>query len=82
MIVVSSIVGGPGTLLALARGYFLMFGLLCSEETWRECAVYAVIVLSVVPFVLPFASGIILRTDFEPVARRVQLDPVLTNSTC
>jgi len=73
MVVVSSIVGGIGALLALARGYFLMFGLLYSEETWKEYAVYAVIVLSIVPFALPFASGIILlRNDFEPVRWRVR----------
>lgn len=73
MLVLSSVIGGIGTLLALARGYFSLFGLLYSEEEWRTYAVFALTVSSVVPFALPFASGIILlRNDFEPVRWRVR----------
>lgn len=73
MIALSSVIGGIGTLLALARGYFSLFGLLYAEEEWRTYAVFALAVLSVVPFALPFASGIILlRNDFEPVRWRVR----------
>jgi hypothetical protein len=73
MVVLSSVIGGIGTLLALARGYFLMFGLLYAEEEWRTSAVLALAVLSIVPFALPIASGIILlRNDFEPVKWRVR----------
>ncbi|MGO2746205.1 hypothetical protein [Microbacterium sp.] len=73
MIVLSSIIGGIGTLMGLAKGWFMLFGLLYSEETWKESAVFALVVMSIVPFVLPFATGIILlRNDFEPVKWRVQ----------
>jgi hypothetical protein len=73
VVVLSSVIGGIGALLALARGYFLMFGLLYSEEEWRTSAVLALAVLSIVPFTLPFAAGIILlRNDFEPVKWRVR----------
>ncbi|MFF5626655.1 hypothetical protein ACFY5A_14905 [Microbacterium sp. NPDC012755] len=73
MLVLSSVIGGIGTLLALARSYFLLFGLLYSEEEWRTSAVFALAVLGVIPFALPFASGIILlRNDFEPVKWRVR----------
>lgn len=73
MLVLSSVIGGIGTLLALARGHFSLFGLLYSEEEWRTYAVFALAVLSVVPFALPFASGIILlRNHFEPVRWRVR----------
>lgn len=73
MVVLSSVLGGIGTLLALARGYFSLFGLLYAEEEWRTYAVFALAVLSVVPLALPFASGIILlRNDLEPVRSRVR----------
>ena len=73
MLVLSSVIGGIGTLLALVRGYFSLFGLLYAEEEWRTYAVFALAVLSVVPFALPFASSIILlRNDFEPVRWRVR----------
>lgn len=73
MIVLSSVVGGIGTLMALTKGWFLMFGLLYSEESWKESALLALVVMSIVPFALPFASGIILlRNDFEPVKWRVR----------
>lgn len=73
MIVLSSIIGGIGTLMALAKGWFMLFGLLYSEETWKESAILALVVMSIIPFALPFASGIILlRSDFEPVKWRVR----------
>ncbi|MFD5225397.1 hypothetical protein ACFWHT_07220 [Microbacterium sp. NPDC058342] len=73
MIVVSSVIGGTGTLMALTKGWWMMIGLLYSEETWRESAVLALVVMSIVPFALPFVSGVILlRNDFEPVTRRVR----------
>jgi len=73
MIALSSIIGGIGTLMALTKGWFMLFGLLYSEETWKESAILALVVMSIVPFALPFASGIILlRNDFEPVNWRVR----------
>lgn len=73
MIVLSSIIGGIGTLMALTKGWFMMIGLLYSEETWKESAVFALVAMSIVPFALPFVSGIILlRNDFEPVRWRVR----------
>lgn len=73
MVTLSSIIGGIGTLLALGKGWFMLIGLLYSEEAWKESAVFALIVMSIVPFALPFASGIILlRNDFEPVRWRVR----------
>lgn len=73
MVTLSSIIGGIGTLLALGKGWFMLIGLLYSEEAWKESAVFALIVMSIVPFALPFASGIILlRNDFEPVNWRVR----------
>lgn len=73
MIVLSSIIGGIGTLMALGKGWFMLFGLLYSEETWKESSILALAVLSLVPFALPFASGIILLgNDFEPVRWRVR----------
>lgn len=73
MVTLSSIVGGIGTLFALGKGWFLLIGLLYSEEAWKESPVFALIVMSIVPFALPFASGIILlRNDFEPVKWRVR----------
>lgn len=73
MIVLSSIIGGIGTLMALTKGWFMLIGLLYSEETWKESAVLALVVLSIVPFALPFASGILLlRNDFEPAKWRVR----------
>lgn len=73
LIVLSSIIGGIGTLMALTKGWFMLIGLLYSEETWKESAVLALVVLSIVPFTLPFTSGIILlRNDFEPAKWRVR----------
>lgn len=73
MIALSSIIGGIGTLMALTKGWFMMIGLLYSEEAWKESAVFALAAMSVVPFVLPFVSGVILlRNDFEPVKWRVR----------
>ena len=73
MIVLSSVIGGIGTLMALTKGWLMLIGLLYSDETWRESAVFALVVLSIVPFALPFASGVILaRNDFEPVKWRVR----------
>ena len=73
MIALSIIIGGIGTLMALAKGWLLLIGLLFSEETWREFAVFALVALSIVPFAVPFASGIILlRNDVEPVKWRVR----------
>lgn len=82
MVVLSSVIGGIGTLLALGRGYFLMFGLRYSEEEWRTCAVLALAVLSIVPFALPFAAGVILlRNDFEPVKWRVRAVSIAVGAT-
>lgn len=73
MIALSSIIGGIGTLMALSKGWLMMIGLLYSEETWKESAVFALVAMSIVPFALPLASGIILlRNDFEPVRWRVR----------
>ncbi|MGV2983610.1 hypothetical protein ACNPNP_07845 [Microbacterium sp. AGC85] len=73
MIMLSGIIGGIGTVMALAKGWLMLFGLLYSEETWRESAMLALVVMSIVPFALPFASGIILlRNDFETVRWRVR----------
>lgn len=73
MIALFSIIGGVGTLMALTKGWLMMIGLLYSEETWQESAVFVLVAMSIVPFVLPFVSGIILlRNDFEPVRWRVR----------
>lgn len=73
LLTLSSIIGGIGTLLALGKGWFMMIGLLYSEEAWKESAVFPLIAISIVPLALPFASGIILlRNDFEPVKWRVR----------
>ncbi|OIU87698.1 hypothetical protein [Microbacterium sp. AR7-10] len=73
MIVLSSVIGGIGTLMALAKGWLMLIGLLYSDESWRESAVLALVVMSIVPFALPFASGVVLaRNDFEPVKWRVR----------
>ncbi|AXL12091.1 hypothetical protein DXT68_08045 [Microbacterium foliorum] len=73
MIVLSSVIGGIGTLMALTKGWLMLIGLLYSDESWRESAVFALVVMSIVPFALPFASGVILaRNDFEPVRWRVR----------
>ena len=73
MTALSSIIGGIGTLLALTKGWLMVIGMLYSEETWKESAVFALVALSIVPFALPFVSGIIFpRNDFEPVRSRVR----------
>jgi hypothetical protein len=73
LLALSSIIGGIGTLLALGKGWFMLIGLLYSEEAWKESAVIALVAMSIVPFALPFAGGIILlRNDFEPVRWRVR----------
>lgn len=81
MLVLSSLIGSIGTLMALAKGWFMLIGLLFSEESWKESALFALVAMSIVPFALPFASGIVLaRNDFEPVKWRVRAVSVVVAS--
>lgn len=73
IIVLSSTVGGIGTLMALAKGWLMLIGAAFADEDWIAYSVYGAIALSILPFVLPFAVGVILlRNDFEPVKWRVR----------
>lgn len=69
----ASTIGGIGTLLALAKGWLLLIGAAFADEDWIAYSVFSAIALSILPFALPFAAGIILvRNDFEPVKWRVR----------
>lgn len=73
IIVLSSTVGGLGTLMALARGWLMLFGAAFADEDWIAYSVFGATVISILPFALPFAVGLILlRNDFEPAKWRVR----------
>lgn len=67
IIILSSTIGGVGTLLALAKGWLMSFGAAFAEEDWIAYSVLGATAVSILPFALPLAAGIILlRNDFEP----------------
>ncbi|QAY61200.1 hypothetical protein ET475_15240 [Microbacterium protaetiae] len=73
IIVLSSTIGGIGTLLALAKGWLMLFGAAFAEEDWVTYSVLGATAVSILPFALPLAAGIILlRNDFEPRQWRVR----------
>jgi|EndMetStandDraft_3_1072993.scaffolds.fasta_scaffold75607_2 hypothetical protein len=73
IVIISSAIGGIGTLLALARGWLLAFGAAFAEEDWVTYSVLGATAISILPFALPFAVGVILvRNDFEPPRWRVR----------
>lgn len=73
IIVLSSTIGGVGTLLALAKGWLMLFGAAFAEEDWVTYSVLGATAVSILPFALPLAAGIILlRNDFEPTQWRMR----------
>ena len=67
IIVRSSTIGGVGTLLALAKGWLMLIGAAFAEEDWIAYSVLGATAVSILPFALPLAAGIILlRNDVEP----------------
>lgn len=67
IIVLSSTIGGVGMLLALAKGWLMSFGAAFADEDWVAYSVLGATAVSILPFALPLAVGIILlRNDFEP----------------
>jgi len=61
--------------IATAQWGFADIGLLYAEERWLESAVLALVVMSIVPFALPFASGIILLRSPPPSSRPARAAP-------
>jgi len=73
IIVLSSTIGGVGTLLALAKGWLMSFGAAFAEEDWIAYSVLGATAVSILPFALPLTAGIILlRNDFKPREWRVR----------
>lgn len=73
IIVLATTIGGIGTLLALVKGWLTMFGAAFAEQDWVTYSVFGAVAISILPFALPFAVGIILlRNDFEPVRWRIR----------
>ena len=82
MIALACTIGLVGTVLTLAKGWFMLIGLLYADEDWKTYVVLGATVISLLPFVLPFASGVILlRNDFEPVRWRVRAISIIVAST-
>lgn len=73
LITLSSTVGGLGTLMALAKGWLMLFGAAFADEEWIAYSVFGATAISILPFALPFAVGLtLLRNDFEPTKWRVR----------
>lgn len=60
IVILSSTLGGVGTLVALAKGYLMMFGAAFADEDWVTYSVFGATIISILPFLLPLAVGIVL----------------------
>lgn len=81
IVIVSSTIGGVGTLVAFAKGWLMLLGAAFAEEEWVTYSVFGATVVSILPFALPLAAGLILlRKDFalkESRTRAITLAVIL-----